>query len=161
MAKYTLSAPDQEIDFAVISISCPEEQYAAVSIIDEQLGITLQLADYISYMLKGNKLFMFSLFQYEDEELGLHYSLVPNLSNFENQSAEKSASADLFSSVDVEERLRLIKELPKTDYFLLLKGEALSHYAIILSELLNQSPAIVQATVIDPYDLPNRRNLIF
>jgi hypothetical protein len=67
----------------------------------------------------------------------------------------------LFGAVEVEERLRLIKELPKTDYFLLLKGEALSHYSLHIATLLRQSSEIVQVTAIDAQDLPSRRNLIF
>lgn len=161
MAKYTLSALDDTIDFAVIGISCAEEQYAAVAIVDELLGIQLQLVDYVSYMLKDNKLFLFSLFQYEDDQLGLHYSFIPNLSNFEAQGKDTATASDLFGAVEVEERLRLIKELPKTDYFLLLKGEALSHYSLHIANLLRQSSEIVQVTGIDAQDLPSRRNLIF
>lgn len=161
MAKYTLSAPEDEIDFSVIGISCAEEQYAAVSIVDELLGTQLQLVDYVSYMLKENKLFMFSLFQYVDEDLGLEYSFIPNLSNFESQANNSTAAADLFGTVQVEERMRLIKELPKTDYFLLLKGEALSHYTMHIAELLRLSADIVQVTTIEAQDLPSRKNLIF
>jgi hypothetical protein len=160
MAKYTLSNNDDELDFALIGISCSEEQYTTAALLDRALSIQLVLSDYIPLTLKENKIFQFSLYQFLDEQLGLEYNFIPNLSNFEPPH-EMTAGRDLFSEVEVEERTRLIKELPRTDYLLLLRGEELQHSVLLISELLRKCPELSQISPLSPRDLPSRRNLIF
>lgn len=52
MAKYTLSNNDDELDFALIGISCSEEQYTTAALLDRALSIQLVLSDYIPLTLK-------------------------------------------------------------------------------------------------------------
>jgi hypothetical protein len=160
MAKYTLNNNDDELDFGLIGISCPEEQYSAAALVDSALSIQLQLSAYVPLTIKDNKIFHFSLYQFEDEALGLEYNFIPNLSNFE-PPLEMNAGNDLFSEVEVEERTRLIKELPRTDYFLLLKGEYSEHSTHLITELLRQCSDFAQVNPLSPQNLPSRRHLIF
>jgi hypothetical protein len=160
MAKYTLNSSDDELDFALTGITCAEEQYTATALIDLALGIQLQLSDYIPLALKDTKLFSFSLYRYYDEAMGLEYNFIPNLSNFDPPNAAKESN-DLFSTVEVEERVRLIKELPKTDYFLLLKGEDILNYQFRIVEKLRATAGILQVSTIEAQELPSKRNLIF
>lgn len=160
MAKYTLSSNDDELDFALISISCSEEQYTAAALVDRALSINLRLAEIVPLFLKDGKLFNFSLYTFVDEQLGLEYSFISNLSNFKTQG-EMTSGNDLFSEVEVEERTRLIKELPKTDYFIILKGEELIHSSSLIIDLLRQCPEFKQVNAVAIEDLPSRRNLIF
>jgi len=159
MAKYTLNN-EEDLDFAAISISCPDDLYATLNAVDAALGIELLLIEHAPFTLKANKVFKFSLYQHVDEDLGLEYFFIPNLSDFE-VSNEMRAGQDLFSEEKVEERTRLIKELPRTDYFLTLKGEALEHTSLLITELLRQCPTFTQVNPIAVQDLPSRRNLIF
>lgn len=160
MAKHTLGSNDDELDFALIGITSPEDQYTMVTLLDNALQITFRLSDYIPFALKTSRIFHFSLYHYFDEALGLELNLVPNSSNLEQQG-NTPQSTDLFAELDVDEKVRLIKELPKTDYFLILKGEDLHNYSYRMVEKIKAIPGVVQVTTIEPADLPSKRNLIF
>ncbi|PBQ32031.1 hypothetical protein CNR22_09700 [Sphingobacteriaceae bacterium] len=161
MAKYVLHSSEDDLDFVLIGITCPENQYAVLSIVDDALKINLVLSDYIPFNLKEGRIFKFSLYRFLDEELGLEYYFIPNISNFEEPNLSVSATRDLFAGLEIEESVRLIKELPKTDYFLILKGEDLHNYQFKIIERLKHFPDIIQIQAIEPQDLPSKRNLIF
>jgi hypothetical protein len=161
VAKHILNTNDDDLDFVLIGISCLENQYFVSGLIDDVLKTKLVLSDYIPYNLKEGKIFKFSLFHFLDEELGLEYFFVPNTSNFEESNMNVRSNNDLFSDVDVDESVKLIKELPKTDYFLILKGEDLHNYQFKIIEKLKTQPEIMQIQAIEPQELPSKRNLIF
>lgn len=143
--------------------------------LDRTLKIKLFLSDYIPFNLKEGRIFKFSLFRFPDEELGLEYFFIPNTSNFEvptdfGVSAQPNAigtnanveqNNDLFAGLDVDQSIKLIKELPKTDYFLILKGEDLHTHQYKIIDKLKTLSEIIQIQAIEPQDLPSRRNLIF
>lgn len=161
MAKYVLNNSEDDLDFVLIGITCPENQYAVLSIVDDALKIKFVLSDYIPFNLKEGRIFKFSLYRFLDEELGLEYYFIPNTSNFEEPNLSVSATRDLFAGLEIEESVKLIKELPKTDYFLILKGEDLHNYQFKIMERLKHFPEIIQIQAIEPQDLPSKRNLIF
>ncbi len=161
MAKYILNNHQDDFDFVLIGITCPENQYYVASLIDDVLKIKLFLSDFVPFNLKEGRLFKFSLFRFLDEDLGLEYYFVPNTSNFEEPNMNAGTSADLFAGQDVDESVKLIKELPKTDYFLILKGEDLFNYQYKVIEKLKTLPDIIQIQAIEAHDLPSKRNLIF
>jgi hypothetical protein len=161
MAKYVLHTSDDDLDFVLIGISCTENQYATVTLLDDVLKTKLFLSDYVPFNLKEGRIFKFSLYRFLDEDLGLEYYFIPNTSNFEEPSTNSSVKNDLFSGQEVDESVKLIRELPKTDYFLILKGEDLHNYQYRIMERLKSHPAIIQVQAIEPQELPSRRNLIF
>ncbi|MCE3228410.1 MAG: Uncharacterized protein K0S32_2961 [Bacteroidetes bacterium] len=159
MAKHVLNTPT-DLDFVLIGISSAENQYSLVALINETLGTDLALSDNIPYNLKDGKLFYFSLFRFFSEEFGLDYFLIPNNSNFEAEN-NAGGGGDLFSDLNVEESTKLIRELPKTDYFLILKGEDLHLFRFKVLEHLKSIKEIIQVQNIEPGDLPSRMNLVF
>lgn len=161
MAKYILNTSDDDLDFVLIGITCLENQYIITALIDEVVKTKLVLSDYIPFNLKEGRIFKFSLYAFTDEELGLDYYFIPNNSNFEEPNSNGSSANDLFAGIDVDESVKLIKELPKTDYFLILKGEDLHNYQYKIIEKLKTLPEIIQLQAIEPQDLPSKRNLIF
>lgn len=161
MAKHFLNTNEDDLDFVLIGITCLENQYSVAGLIDSALKIKLFLSDYIPFNLKEGRIFKFSLFRFPDEELGLEYFFIPNASNFEEPNIYPSEKDDLFAGIDVDESVRLIKELPKTDYFLILKGEDLHNYQYKIIDKLKNYPEIIQIQAIEPHDLPSKRNLIF
>src|SRR5436190_9247563 len=134
MAKHTLQNSDDDLDFALVGITASCDQYEMIAFVDETLNTKFFLSDYIPFGLKDGKLFKFSLYRYLDEELGLEYYFIPNTSNFD-EPAEAFQGNMLFDGLNVETSVRLVKELPKTDYFLILKGEDLLHYQFRIVEL--------------------------
>jgi hypothetical protein len=161
VAKHFLNTGDEVFDFVLVGITCPENQYRLVSLLNDTLGINLFLSDYPPFNLKDGKLFRFSLYRYLDEELGLDYSFIPNTSNFNEPNPNTVQTGDLFSELEVDESVRLVKELPKTDYFLILKGEDLHNVQFKIMELLKTIDEIIQLQAIEPHDLQSKRNLIF
>jgi len=162
VAKYVLNSSEDDLDFVLIGITCLENQYSAAALLDDALKIKLFLSDHIPFNLKEGRVFKFSLFRFLDEELGLEYFFIPNTSNFEEPNINTPTDKnDLFSGIDVDESVKLIKELPKTDFFLILKGEDLHKHQFKIIERLKNYPDIIQIQAIEPHDLPSKRNLIF
>lgn len=161
MAKHALHNASDELDFSLLGISCADDQYRVTSLVNDALGTDLFLSDYVPMNLRSGKLFSFSLFRYTDENLGLEYYLVPNASNLEQPGTQPAAGNDLFSGQDVDERTLLIKELPRTDYFLLLKGEMQLHYLHIVADRLRKAGVFSGVQEIDAQSLQSRKNLLF
>ena len=161
MAKYTLNTNEDDFDFVLIGIICPENQYQLISLINDTLKINLYLSDYLPFNLKGGNLFKFSLYRFLDEALGVDYYLIPNSSNFDEQSVVENTSSDLFGKLKIDESVKLVKELPKTDYFILLKGEDLHVYQFKIMDCLKTIPEIIKVQLIEANELPSKRNLIF
>jgi hypothetical protein len=161
MAKHVLNTNAGDLDFVLIGISSAENPYGIVARVNECLNIDLALSDNIPYNLKDGKLFYFSLFASVNDELGLEYFLIPNASNLDANPNEGDSGNDLFGNTGVEESTRLVKELPKTDYFLILKGEELHLYQFKIIELLKSINEVIQVQSIEPNELPSRMNLVF
>lgn len=161
MAKHVLNTSQDDLDFALLGISSLENQYAMLARINDVLRTSLVLSDYIPYSLKDGKIFRFSLYHFMDEDLGLEYFMIPNASNFEEPNMNASGTNDLFSGMDVDESVKLVKELPKTDYFLILKGEDIHQYKFKVLDKLKAIEEVIQVQTIEAADLPSRRNLIF
>lgn len=161
MGKHVLNNNPDDLDFVLIGITCADNQYSVVSYINNALNIDLALSDNIPFNLKGGKLFNFSLFRYVSEEMGLEYFLIPNNSNLESSTNEWTAGNDLFADLNVEESTKLVKELPKTDYFLILKGEDLHLFQFKIVEHIKTIKEIIQVQNIEPNELPSKMNLVF
>jgi len=161
LAKHVLNTNENDFEFALIGIVCPENQYLVLGLVNDVLQLKLSLNGYVPFSLKAGKLFKFSLYNYTDAELSLEYFLVPNTSNFEEPNLKASDANDLFNGLDVDESVKLVKELPKTDYFLIVKGEDLHYYKSKIIEKLKTINEIIQVQTIEANDLPSKRNLIF
>ena len=161
MAKYVLNTNSEELDFVLIGITSSENLYSIVNSVNYALGIELVLSDNVPYNLKAGKTFNFSLFRFLSEEFGIEFFLIPNNSNLEETKDNKTGGDDLFSDTNVDESTRLVKELPKTDYFIILKGEDLHMYQFKIADKLKTIKDIIQIQTIEPRDLPSRMNLVF
>ncbi|MCU0359331.1 MAG: IPExxxVDY family protein [Bacteroidia bacterium] len=162
MAKaHVLNINEEDYEFALLGLSILQDQYETAVNINETLLIQLELNDTFSLALKDNKHFRFSLFSYFDKEFGIEYLLIPNASNYEEPNINTAGNADLFSEISVEERSLLIKELPKTDYFLILKGEDIESYKHKIIRRIKSMKDLLSVQLIDVSDLPSKSNLVF
>ncbi len=162
MAKpHVLNINEEDYEFALLGLSILQDQYETAIGINETLLINLELNNNFSLALKDNKLFRFSLFSYIDKEFGIEYLLIPNASNFEEPNINNTGGADLFSEITVEERSLLVKELPKTDYFLILKGEDIEAHKHKVIQRVKSMKELLSVQLIDVSDLPSRSNLVF
>ncbi len=161
MAKHVLHSDDEDFKFTLLGMTCSENQYFMASAINDVLNIELSLNEYVPFELKDKKLFVFSLYHFLDEDLHLEYFMIPNSSNFETPKENVGLSNNLFSGIEVNESVKLIKELPKTDYFLIVKGEGYLTYTHKIVEHIKSISEIIQVQSIEPSDLQSRKNLIF
>lgn len=162
MAKHLLIAQEDIFDFALFGLRCSDNQYVMVNHLNHLLEIDLNLDDYLQLHLKEERVFRFSLYRYLDEELGLEYHVIPNSSNLLQSPSISGANSSysLFDNQEIDERALIIPELPRTDYFLLMKGEGLFQYEADLLKKLRTSEIIEDVKEIIPEELPSRRNLV-
>lgn len=162
MAKpHVLNINEEDFEFALLGLSILKDQYETAISINDTLLIRLELNNNFSLALKDNKLFSFSLFTYVDKEFGIEYLLIPNASNFEEPNINTAGNTDLFAEVAVEERSLLVKELPKTDYFLILKGEEIEGHKHKVIQRIKTMADLLSVQLIDVSELPSRSNLVF
>jgi hypothetical protein len=162
MAKYTLEKPD-DFNFLLYGIVCPDNQYVLVNAINATLDIDLRLEEYIDLSHRMGKDFKFSFYSFLDEEFNLEYNLLPNRSNYTPKENQEDREGDLFAmfNENVDESSRLIPELTKTDYLLLIKGDEFYHFSHKISSALKSVSEIVAVQEVVPEKLSSRSNLIF
>src|SRR2546423_14041196 len=105
----------------VIGISSSEERYRLLSLFSDCLGSELALNERVPFSSRGNPVYFFSLYTASLPEAGVEYFFVSNYSDFE---AEPDLPADeketLFGAEKIESRVRLVRELPSFDFFLVV-----------------------------------------
>ncbi len=163
MAKYVLDTKADDFNFLLIGIGCNNNQYVLANAINEVLQIDLQLENYIDLSHKIGKEFKFSFYSFLDEEFNIEYNLIPNRSNNSQSSEDTKVASDLFSAFNetIDESSRLIPELTKTDFLLLVKGDEFYHYSYKITEALKKIQDIITIQEIIPDNLSSRNNLIF
>jgi hypothetical protein len=163
LAKHVLHNDPDEFNFLLFGIASSENQYVLASSINSALGIDLQLSDYIDLSHRMGKDFKFSFYNYLDEEFNLEYNLIPNKSNNVAKEDGAGKNDDLFSAFNenVDESSRLIPELTKTDYLLLIKGDEHYNFTYKITDALKKINEIISLQEIVPDKLSNKNNLIF
>lgn len=163
MAKHVLYTDPEDYNFLLFGIACPDNQYVLANNINQVLNIDLRLEEYIDLSHRMGKDFKFSFYTFIDEELNLEYNLIPNRSNFVANEEPQKDSGDLFSlfNENVDESSRLIPELTKTDFLLLIKGDEHYHHSYKITDALKQIQEIITIQEIIPDQLSSKNNLIF
>jgi len=162
MAKaHVLNINEEDYEFALIGLSLIKDHYEAVVAINEALLIHLELGNTFPLSLSTKKVFRFSMFNYTDSDIGLEYLFIPNASNFNEPNINVPSNNNLFSGLEVEERSLLVRELPKTDYFLILKGEEIEQHKHKVIQKLKSIKDLLSVQLIDVSELPSRNHLVF
>lgn len=163
MAKHILHNDHEDYNFLLYGISCSANQYLLTNRINDALTIDLCLDSYVDLSHRIGKDFKFSLYTFFDEEFNLEYNLIPNRSNFTTTTQELSNEGDLFAQFNekIDESSRLIPELTKTDFLLLVKGDEHYHHSYKIMDALKQIQEIITVQEIVPEELSNKSNLIF
>jgi hypothetical protein len=163
MAKHILHSNPDDFNFLLFGIACSDNQYVLANTINAALDIDLRLENYIDLSHRLGKDFKFSFYTFLDEEFNLEYNLIPNRSNHVAKEGGDDRNSDLFSmfNENVDESSRLIPELTKTDYLLLIKGDEHYNFTFKITEALKKIPEIISLQEIIPDKLNNKNNLIF
>ncbi len=164
MATYNLDINAEEhFDFDLFSITCNESIYRIIHELNSDLNIDLQLNDLLDYTHKAGEDFYFPVYSFLHEELNIEFNLLQNQTSFQPSVKRKQQPLDLFGG-EVEQTTRLMPELDKTDYFLLIKGDNRYLHNHTILETIQQNAnfiAVHELFIEDIKDKKSRTNLLF
>lgn len=155
--------PEEHFDFDLFSITCTESVYRVIHELNGDLDIDLQLNELLDYTHKEGEDFYFPVYTYHHEALNIEFHLLQNQTSFQPTSKKKAQAQDLFAG-EVEQSTRLMPELDKTDYFLLIKGDNRYLYNHTILEAIQQNKsftAVYELFMEDIRDKKSRTNLLF
>ena len=163
MATYSLDIHAEEhFDFDLFSIACNESIYRVILELNNDLDIDLQLNELLDYTHKEGEDFYFPVYSFQHVELNIEFNLLQNQSSFQ-PTVKKKQATDLFAG-EVEHTTRLMPELDKTDYFLLIKGDNRYLYNHTILETIQQNSSfstVHELFIEDIKDKRSRTNLLF
>ncbi len=166
MAKITLDI-QYDYNFVLFAISCHEPDYKLCFAVNRAIGIDfIREAPIELKNKKQEDQLLFSLFAFVDEEEMIEYNLVANRSYNASRVLQpnKTSQPDLFGDHEPEatsQKAYLIPELNQADYLLIIRAEYEPGFVMKIESKLKQIPFILNTTIVDPNDLPTKKNLIF
>ncbi|MFO0323095.1 MAG: IPExxxVDY family protein [Bacteroidota bacterium] len=165
MALHSLDIYDDEhFDFDIISISSSASIYSVISELNQSLNIDLKLRDFLDFSHKEGEQFLFPLYTHLHEELNIEFNLISNQTSFQSPDRKSSQlGIDLFSG-NVQRHTKLLAELEKSDYFLIIKGDNrfLHNYSIIEAIKNNVNFISVHEIYLEKLkDKKSKTNLLF
>ncbi len=164
MATYSLdNNANEQFDFDIFSITTTQSVYRVIFELNQALTIDLQLNDLLDFTHKDGDDFYFSVYSFFHHELNLEFNLLPNHTSFQPTKKTSILPTDLFGG-NIEKTTKLLPELEKTDYFLLLKGDNryLHNHTIYQAIHLNPNFTLVRQIFIDDLkDKKSKYNLLF
>lgn len=163
MATYSLDIHAEEhFDFDLFSITCNESIYRVIHELNNDLDIDLQLNELLDYTHKEGEDFYFPVYSFQHIELNIEFNLLQNQTSFQPPVKKKQVT-DLFAG-EVEHTTRLMPELDKTDYLLLIKGDNRYLYNHTILETIQQNNSFIavhELFIEDIKDKKSRTNLLF
>lgn len=163
MATYSLDIHAEEhFDFDLFSITCNESIYRVIHELNNDLDIDLQLNELLDYTHKEGEDFYFPVYSFQHMELNIEFNLLQNQTSFQ-PPVKKKQITDLFAG-EVEHTTRLMPELDKTDYLLLIKGDNRYLYNHTILETIQQNTSFIavhELFIEDIKDKRSRTNLLF
>lgn len=164
MKTYSLNiSPEEHFDFDTFSITSTESVFKVVHELNEELNIKLELCELLEFTHKEGEEFYFPLYSFYHEDLNIEFNILPNQTSFQPQSAKEKANTDLFSG-NIEHTTKLIPELEKTDYFLIIKGDNRYMYNHQIFEAIKLNPSFILVSEIHFEHLKDKKakyNLLF
>ena len=155
---------EEHFDFDVFSITCTESIYRVIHELNNDLNIDMQLNDLLDYTHKEGEDFFFPVYSFLHEDLNIEFNLLPNQTSFQpNVKSKRQQPLDLFAG-EVEQTTKLLPELDKTDYFLLIKGDNRYLYNHTILETIQKNKqfiAVHELFIEDIKDKKSRTNLLF
>ncbi len=164
MPTYSLDIHAEEhFDFDLFSITCNESVYRVIHELNNDLDIDLQLNELLDYTHKEGEDFYFPVYSFQHESLNIEFNLLQNQTSFQPTARHKAQATDLFAG-EVEQTTKLMPELDKTDYLLLVKGENRYLYNHTILETIQKNKHFTAAHELfmeDIKDKKSRTNLLF
>ena len=165
MATHTLDIFDDEhFDFDIFSITSTETIYTIINALNQELNIDFKLKDLLDFNHKDGENFYFPLYTFWHNDLNIEFNLISNQTSFQPPETKNTNSAfDLFAG-DIERTTKLLPELEKSDYFLIIKGDNRYLHNFAIYEAIKKNKNFI--TVYEIYlenlkDKKSKTNLLF
>ena len=159
MAIHKLHLEDfDQIDYNLIAIYSSLEDYKLAFKLNLNLSILLRKNDNEIPIEVQEKVTYFSRFTFEDEEKMMVWDLIQNKQ--EIQLPVKTATINLFENKNVTQRVALVSELKKVDYFLKIEYNSNCKIAEIVANI-NKIDSVSAVYEINADKIKSKNNLIF
>jgi len=150
-----------EVDYELIAIHSSLEDFRLAYFINQKLPIILSRnKDEVAVTVKEGDAF-FSKYSYEDEKTACNWSLIQNKNDI--YITQKNTKQNLFlNSVDmISQKVFLISEHKKVDYFLKIEHNASVINVEKIVDQLKQIERISAVYSLIPENIKSKNNLIF
>ena len=162
MATHKLDIGDfDEIDYYLIAIHTPLEDYRIAYYINQQLPINLSKSkDEVQISIKEGET-KFSRFYYYDNDNAVSWNLIQNKNEVIQEN--KDSVQNLFSGVPlyIATKVYLIPEFKKADYFLKIENTQDCMNALKIKKYLTEIESVSTAYSVDTNKIKSKNNLIF
>jgi len=150
-----------EIDYHLIAIHTPLEDYRLAYFINQKLPINLgKNKNEIQINIKEGET-KFSRYYYHDVEKVITWNLVQNINEVIQQKNDNRQG--LFSNINVEvsTKVYLLPEFKKVDYFLKIENMDETMDILKIQSILNTIESITTAYSVETNKIKSKNNLIF
>lgn len=147
--------------FKLIAIHCSVEEYKLAFLMNKHLDLRLSRArNDIDLHFKSIRA-LFALYKYRNQQKYCNYFLISNKSN--GQSKKATAGFDSLFGEDemASEKIHLLPEFSKVDYFLKIEDESDFVSEAWLLDRIKEIPQIATAYSIESNKIKSKENLIF
>lgn len=162
MTVYKLHVEDyDDMDYQLIAIHTPLEDYRLAYYINQNLPITLKKSDCNIQISNKDGETQFSRFNFEDEKANISWDLIQNQNEILLSSQRVNDGLFAESNNNFSTKVYLLPEYKKVDYFLKIENAAES---IDISEIANQIKRIERISTVYSVEIENiksKNNLIF
>ena len=162
MGKHTLTI-EYDYDFVLIGISSYEKDYRICWALNQVLGLGLTKKDSLEIKSKKQDTpSFFSLFNYENEDEFIEYSVIANLSEHKQFVSKEHSLFDKVAQESKEtENGILIPEHKQMNYFFVVRGEIDDDKVEETIKKIKEIDIVITAMQIDAKELKSKKNLIF
>lgn len=159
MALHKLLVDDfEENSYLLLAIHCTIEDYRLAYLLNKHLKINLKRNSKdldFEYIVSS-----YSIFEWDDINQDITWSLVSNICKKEEESLTSSGS--LFNaSQKITRTHNLIPELKKVNYLLKIDTDGRFINGKLILNKIQEIPQVVAAYTVDAFELKSKDNLIF
>jgi hypothetical protein len=162
MAVYKMPLGDfDEIDYQLIAIHSPLEDYRLAYFINQNLPINLKKSNSNIHIRNKDGETEFTRFVFEDEDTTIFWTLIQNQNDVFVQSESSSEGLFANSGNTFATKIYLIPEFKKVDYFLKIENNEVEIDLPQITNSINKIDRISTVYTVEVEKIKSKNNLIF
>jgi hypothetical protein len=162
MAVYKMPLEDfDEIDYELIAIHSPLEDYRLAYYINQNLPINLKKSDSNIHISNKDGETEFTRFVFEDEKATIFWTLIQNQNDVFVQSRSSNQGLFANSNNKFSTKIYLIPEYKKVDYFLKIENNDVEVNLLQISNCIKKIDRVSTVYSVEAAKIKSKNNLIF